>query len=648
MARTQKGIWNLRRTYVSVFNLKIVRRSSLFTIYDIGYAAVVCLTISIYKRDITAQTEILKPQPSLGPFYKRSPAFNSVFFHPSTFLYITLTRLTVMSSTVRDRKEGSYCVTKCPPGNTVELTSFGTEGLLLLPGNTFSIIEFPAKDDNIANEEDYDNDESLPFLGGSADDADDEVRANKIHPDSVYARLPRPSKFPGPSSSKSDAAVKPPVAPDDARIAYKSLFDGACYCTVHEQRDRTVVNAVVGHEGFKEPRISPEIQTEDYRGAVMFYAAPRGLAAANNTRNSDSGGHEGSPFWCVLNEPQRDALLRRVLHRLIRSYGFCLPSDFIQNVSDFLVEEYISARQYKEALDIATVSSDIAIGKIDDMSSGKVFALSSACKALGRVAEVLEACGRFEDAGNLWLEIAKDWTPEYHSDDLFSCYLNGGLAFKRNEDYSHAEDCYVKALFHSHGSSIHCSSIWSVNSLGVHTTFNNLLKLYWLGPRWDVAFGPGASVMRPDHAEQCILGLLHSAGYDFHQESSLATVAKQYSRCLSSKFKSAARAKKAIADATTKTDVQVFRSRLSSCWDPKVSVASREPVAIGKTGRENRKDARDDYVQGSSTRRVRVCFALGCGATLEAAGAQLMYCPCKVCCQAETLPKHYYPVLVGQ
>lgn len=71
-------------------------------------------------------------------------------------------------------------------------------------------------------------------------------------------------------------------------------------------------------------------------------------------------------FWDSLNERQRDTVMNRLLHRLLRSYASCLPPPFVTTVSVNLIQAYIRRRNFQEALDVAIIRTEPSRGTVHD------------------------------------------------------------------------------------------------------------------------------------------------------------------------------------------------------------------------------------------------------------------------------------------
>jgi hypothetical protein len=504
-----------------------------------------------------------------------------------------------------EKKEGRYVCFQNSRDETLNLTMFGSQ-YIFRPSQKGFLFEF----DRSCDDDDVDghNNNNLQVLGGVRL-PDDSNNNDGNQPDSIYRRLPRPLELP----VSSGAVVEHLRSPDDARAAYDLLWTGnKVFLTLVLQDDIALFDIIIDPDAHV-------VQSEAFKGTVMYYAAPRGPAGQH--RAYDFGGHSTSPFWDILNEPQRDAILRRVLHRWLRLFGFSVPFDLVVNVRSFLIGQYLSARNYKEALDAAVIAADIAVNKKSN-NQDEGFDAEKACSALGVVAEILEACGKISDAASLYREIAHDWA-SVGSSGASLWYHKAGTAFQLCEEYDLAENNFVSALSHSHAG----NDSWDVNAAGVQKLFKGILSLYWCKPT-----GTSAAI-QPGKSEQSLLALLLSDGYDFRQAGieELLPIALLCKECLLPRINSSDRAKDSLAIATETSDTQEFRSNLSSFWNPDVAALVMEPVSSPPlSDRVNRRAPRDFLLEPRrAAQHFRLCFGPGCRMMEWTHGSRLRSCPCQ-------------------
>lgn len=132
-------------------------------------------------------------------------------------------------------------------------------------------------------------------------------------------------------------------------------------------------------------------------------------------------------------------LARRVMHLTLRSMDIDLGK-FLRNLCEReLNAAYRQEKRWPELVDLFCYSFETALaGEYVGYLSSHGVDLQSGLES--RLAEVLEACGRFEEAALLYLESAQNESYEAQS------IHNAGLAYKRAGMYSEAEALYHQSL----------------------------------------------------------------------------------------------------------------------------------------------------------------------------------------------------------
>jgi tetratricopeptide (TPR) repeat protein len=434
---------------------------------------------------------------------------------------------------------------------------------------------------------------------------------NLVPSESVFGNLPRPVLIP----EKKRPFQPPPTtsSPADVQLLCSLLWSGEvdfCVMTNDTEKSEAVVTAMVLSESFQDVA---------FQQMLFTYVFPsEGSCSVVVTRGHPSGEY--------LHDEHRNQLMQRVLHRFLRHHGVRLPFKPCEVATSWLVALYLSDKMYDEALDVSIIAADVAIGNPECSAALDIGT------ALQTVGELLEAKGKFETAGALFLEMA---TTRVASDlALVSlCYQNAGLAYKRCQDYQLAEECYVKALFYSHR--IH-SKRWDVNASHVRVLFRNILFLYDSINVSSFHNDSSGNVEQfaLDNVEPSLTGLLCSAGYDFHCDKKLSVAFEDAARknlaSLKNKFQSPKNAKRALIEASkSSSDVQTFRSILVSCWNQNTHNGSYilSPKEVDPVSRKDAKKAARKYVKDSSDLCFYICATCS---VLESKPGEFLRCPCQV------------------
>jgi tetratricopeptide (TPR) repeat protein len=471
---------------------------------------------------------------------------------------------------------------------------------MVVTGHTSTRATVPADGADVAHNENDDDDSLLPsccLMGGGGDD-----KNNLVPSDSVFGQLPRPVLIP----DKKRPFPPPPTTSSsvDVQLLCSLLWSGEVdFCTMTKDGEEgAVVTAMVLSESFQDVA---------FQQTLITYVFPTegscGLLV-----------HKDHPSFDYLQNEHGNKLMQRVLHRFLRHHGVRLPFESCKTAVLSLRALYSSDKMYDEALDVSIIAADVAIGNPE---CSVALDIGPALQGAG---EVLEAKGHFETAGALYLEIATTWAAS-HPESVSVCYLNAGLAYKRCQDYQLAEECYVKALFCSHR--IHAKG-WDVNDSHVHVLFGNILILY------DVSSFHNDSSGNIDSVEPSLMGLLCSAGYDFHRDgtSSVAFEAaarKNLITSLKNKFQSPKNAKRALIEATkSSADVQAFRAKLVSCWNENKCNGRSffSPNEVNPSSKKDAKKAARKLVNDTS------CLLYTCAycSVSESKPGEFLRCPCKV------------------
>jgi tetratricopeptide (TPR) repeat protein len=481
---------------------------------------------------------------------------------------------------------------------------------MVVTGHTSTRAKVPA-DGTDATHNENDDDSLLPsccLMGGGGDD-----KNNLVPSDSVFGKLPRPALIP----EKKRRFQPPPTTSSsiDVQLLCSLLWSGEVdFCILKKNGKEVVVTAMVLSESFQDVAFQQTLITYVFSETSWFSEASYSASV-----------HRDHPSGEYLQNEHRNGLTQRVLHRFLRHHGVCLPFESCKKATSSLRALYLTDKMYDEALDVSIVAADVAVGN-PECSAGLDIG-----RALQAVSEVLEAKGKFETAGALYLENATTWV-SLHPELVSISYQNAGLAYKRYQDYQLAEECYVKALFYSHR--IHSSKGWDVNNSNVHVVFKNIMVLYdsinlssfhndYCGNFEQIAVGT---------VEPSLMGLLCSAGYDFHRDgipSLVFEAARKNLASLKKKFQSPKNAKRALIEATKScSDLQAFRSKLVSCWNENTRngrfILSPN---IDPSSRKDEKKAARKFVNDTSIPCFYTCA--NCSVS-ESKPGEFLRCPCKV------------------
>lgn len=443
-----------------------------------------------------------------------------------------------------------------------------------------------------------------PFLGGLREGA-----ANRVKPDSVYGKLPRPAVISPPNKKF------PKTTNEIARQIYIAMFAGNFYGQwvkprgeADDEENRFILMAGATQPVLEPFSIDPLLSISTWKGFVETY----GLVCPTISINVDN-----DEFRAAFSVGDKARLCHRLMHLYVRRFGIQLPPNSLHNVCGVLSEEYIKKQWYEGVLDICIIYVDIALnGRSDELNVERY---------LQRIGETLESLGKFQEAAQLYTEMAG---MEYCNDDwnlqatLHDC---AGLAYKRAKEYNNAELAYVKAL-HLHSTS---SDTWDINSDSATCLLTNILMLYYSWGRENTSSARLAT--STERMESILTGILFCAGFKAGlggiSEHMITFNGPNEKKLMRRAFRTRAGAMGVLNRASANASIAQFREEVLSCCRVQGTI-----IDLPSTGViDNVEAAREVLGEGKSPSFV-VCGKVDCGKSgprYKSLEGYFRHCPCK-------------------
>jgi tetratricopeptide (TPR) repeat protein len=301
-----------------------------------------------------------------------------------------------------------------------------------------------------------------------------------------------------------------------------------------------------------------------------------------------------SPFVPMMTSEQHWAFGRRLLHQALKSSAGTFSFKDFRVPIGILHAQYRDQMKWKEALDIATMEADFAMG----YTNVNPFFLCEACL---RVGEALEADKKFIQAAEVYSTAAHLYGQDgCHKATLF---CNAGVAYRRGGDYRRAEIEYAKWLHYDHKDDP--SGSWdAINSAPNTTGFRNILINY---DAWSKASKTTDNAS--DDVDLCfvplaaLLAVVGFKGYRFDVEvtTSNESAGIGMASVLKPQFRSVSAAKEVLVKAAETPDVSDYREVISNAKNHQHSASCFVNSSEAKyTKRADKRAARAEIEKKSS------------------------------------------------
>lgn len=488
---------------------------------------------------------------------------------------------------------GRYAVS-IPTGNTAVLKSIRPENL---NGRFSTILPDPTK--------------PLTALGNGGD--------STVHIDGPYGSVPRPP-------FKELPQLRPKIprkVPASIKKSYLDIFHGSTEMHHSIQfvpsTQRTPWSLTV--------RFFVSVPEKQNVLEVTFHLTTQGVFG--NEMSTEYSKFD-SDFWGsddLLPELLKAELVRRVLHLGVRSSGVAFNTQTGNairvgaKVCRHLRTQYEELNRHKEILDIDMIRADLLIqapeGTVDMFEVGQ---------AIYHVGESLEAVGRHIEAAELYMQAARDY---YKTEEEINKGLcNAGLAYKRGEQFSKAEEHYIEALHLDF--KMRNTETWDSSSLD-SVTIQNLMQLYgdWCAKlsTTNVA-SRSASEIEMETIWFTVVRVLFFAGNDRYFD--LDGVQEHHIMILQ-KFRSKNAAQKVLSSALAIPSVKRFRAEIRACLptdpsgrgEPTILRRPDAPEFRSPTLRETKTSAREQ-------RSRDTCVMPDRCASCNVVGIGFRFCPCRM------------------
>lgn len=166
-----------------------------------------------------------------------------------------------------------------------------------------------------------------------------------------------------------------------------------------------------------------------------------------------------------LKEEESMLLVARMLHLLLRQYGWIVPPDFLDTALEFLRHTERSMPDEGQQLENSAIL-DVSILRTDLMHILRfsVPIHGTVARWLNSVGELLEEFGRFNEAAVLYAEIARDY--QVGNVDQCLTYANAALAFISDRNL---DDCLEYNILALSVLRQHQLLDWDTHIYGEHT-----------------------------------------------------------------------------------------------------------------------------------------------------------------------------------
>ena len=207
--------------------------------------------------------------------------------------------------------------------------------------------------------------------------------------------------------------------------------------------------------------------------ALQVFGSLFGVAASDS--DSSEGGicfNEFSMDGCwskksasSLHPELKEELALRVWHHCVRRTGPYLPNEAVLRVTRRLRAQLTFSKRKWDILDVLLVEAD-------------AYLLSDNKKAFPHqmflVAEHLEACGRFDQAAPLYLQVGSSDCYKNDLDEHKTAHTNAALAYKRAEMYAQSEKHNIIAIHYG----VTGTKNWETNHSNTVVSIGNLVSMY--------------------------------------------------------------------------------------------------------------------------------------------------------------------------
>jgi tetratricopeptide (TPR) repeat protein len=427
--------------------------------------------------------------------------------------------------------------------------------------------------DEVPTSVDDDNVSGFDFFGGLHDDGDGPtILQNKIPPNSAYAKLSRP--FQSPYTKR--------IWEETRREAEEAMGSPSCNCNGEDPDKHAffAIDVFCNQKLLVKWHSSPRLfQLEGYMPDDDVHPVIVYVMEMNETIEllcSDKCTTEPNQLYHKsLTSDQRNGLKLVLISRFLRSLGSVLPIDTLLKVYSSYKVEMVKRESHKGLVDIELIVSDVMYNC--HMQNGTLVVPN----VLVRLGEALEAAKMYNEAANVYLDLAKGtFGPTEPNAPKEVLHGHAALAFKRDMNYVSAEREYITSL-HLAGENLPLRDTSTVGD-GISPGEQRILDIRRCNLQntmifYEIAHRAVLAGLKTDQAHKDIQlsfallsGLLSNAGYScqgctvFGNKDNL----QKFKKLLKPKYRQQRHAERAVRDAISKNSIEDFRRALFACKKP--------------------------------------------------------------------------------